>query len=101
MLPIKKEFSSLMCLNNRGGGAFRDVGGGGGVRGGGGGGGGGGAHQRVFYTRVFPLPLTDGYAMLKNPNKGETAVHGCHYTNLTAAWLAQLGERRSAECVFR
>ena len=63
--------------------------------------GGGGAHQRVFYTRVFPLPLTDGYAMLKNPNKGETAVHGCHYTNLTAAWLAQLGERRSAECVFR
>ena len=90
MLPIKKEFSSLTCLNNRGGGAFRDVGGGG-----------GGAHQRVFYTRVFPLPLTDGYAMLKNPNKGETAVHGCHYTNLTAAWLAQLGERRSAECVFR
>ena len=89
MLPIKKEFSSLMCLNNRGGGAFRHVGGG------------GGAHQRVFYTRVFPLPLTDGYAMLKNPNKGETAVHGCHYTNLTAAWLAQLGERRSAECVFR
>ena len=21
---------------------------------------------------------SDGYAMLKNPNKGETAVHGCH-----------------------
>ena len=26
----------------------------------------------------FPRSLTDGYAMLMSPNKGETAVHGCH-----------------------
>ena len=26
----------------------------------------------------FPRALTDGYAMLMSPNKGETAVHGCH-----------------------
>ena len=26
----------------------------------------------------FPLSLTDGYATLKCPSKGETAVHGCH-----------------------
>ena len=26
----------------------------------------------------FPHSLTDGYAMLMIPNKGETAVHGCH-----------------------
>ena len=25
-----------------------------------------------------PAPWTDGYAMLMSPNKGETAVHGCH-----------------------
>ena len=56
-----------------------------------------GAHQRVFYTRVFPLSLTDGYAMLKNPNKGETAVHGCHYTNLTAARLVS-SVRRTPVC---
>ena len=27
----------------------------------------------------FPRSLTDGYAMLMSPSKGETAVHGCHY----------------------
>ena len=26
----------------------------------------------------FLRSLTDGYAMLMSPNKGETAVHGCH-----------------------
>ena len=46
-----------MCISNRGGEAFRKVGVG------------GGAHQRVFYTRVSPF---------KDPNKGETAVYGCH-----------------------
>ena len=62
------------------------------------GGGGGGSSKVLLYTG-FPRSLADGYAMLKNPNKGETAVHGYHYPNLTAAWLAQLGERRSAERV--
>ena len=56
------------------------------------GGGWGGAHQRVFYTRV---------SLFKDPNKGETAVHGCYCPNLTTALLAQLGERRSAERVVR
>ena len=41
-----------MCLNNRGGGAFRNVG--------------VGAYQAVFYARVSPF---------KDPNKGETADH--------------------------
>ena len=57
-----------------------------------GGGGRGVAHQRVFYTRV---------SLFKDPNKGETAVHGCYCPNLTTALLAQLGERRSAERVVR
>ena len=42
---------------------------------------GAGAHQRVFYIRV---------SLFKDPNKGEKAVHGCHYPNLTTALLAQL-----------
>ena len=29
-------------------------------------------------TRVNPAHWPDGYAMLMSPNKGETAVHGCH-----------------------
>ena len=33
---------------------------------------------RVFDTRVFPVRWPDGYAMLMSPNKGDTAVHGCH-----------------------
>ena len=64
LVPIKKELS-VMCLNKRGGGTKR----------------GGGAHQRVFYIRV---------SLFKDPNKGEKAVHGCHYPNLTTAFLAQL-----------
>ena len=44
-------------------------------------GGGGGPHQRVFYKRV---------SLFKAPKKGEKAVHGCHYPNLTTALLAQL-----------
>ena len=27
----------------------------------------------------FPHSLSQGYALLKSPNKGETAVHGCPY----------------------
>ena len=27
---------------------------------------------------IFPVHLSDGYAMLISPNKGETAVLGCH-----------------------
>ena len=54
--------------------------------------GGGVAHQRVFYTL---------FSLFKDPNKGETAVHGCHCPNLTTALLPQLGERRSAERVVR
>ena len=30
-----------------------------------------------LYT-FFPRSLTDVYAMLTNPSKGETDVHGCH-----------------------
>ena len=89
MVPIKKEFS-VMYLNNRSGGAFRNVGGGGG--------GGVGSSKGLLYTG-FPRSLTDGYAMRKNPNKGETAAHGCHCPNLTTSWLAQLGEPRSTERV--
>ena len=29
-------------------------------------------------TMGFSRSLTDGYAMLMSPNKGRTAVHGCH-----------------------
>ena len=29
-------------------------------------------------NRVRLLFRPDGYAMLRSPNKGETAVHGCH-----------------------
>ena len=35
------------------------------------------AGKGFLYTG-FPLSLTDGYAMLMSPSKGETAVHGCH-----------------------
>ena len=49
LVPLKKEFS-VMYLNNRGGGACRNVGG-------------GGAHQRVFHRRnscpLLPLPKFD------------------------------------------
>ena len=76
-----------MYLSNRGGGAFRNMGEG------------RPSSKGLLYTG-FPRSLTDGYAMLKNPNKGETAVLGCHCPNLTTAWLAQLGERRSTEGVF-
>ena len=33
---------------------------------------------RVFDTRVFRVHWPDRYAMLMSPNKGDTAVHGCH-----------------------
>ena len=34
------------------------------------------ASKKKKNTR-FPRSLTDGYAMLISPSKGETAVHGC------------------------
>ena len=36
------------------------------------------AGKGLFYTG-FPRSLTDGYAMLMSPSKGEKAAHGCHY----------------------
>ena len=35
------------------------------------------ARKGLWYTS-FPRSLADGYAMLMSPNKGETAVYGCH-----------------------
>ena len=35
------------------------------------------AGKGLFY-RSLPCSLTDGYAMLLSPSKGETAAHGCH-----------------------
>ena len=35
------------------------------------------AGKGLLYTG-FPWSLTDGYAILMSPSKGETAVHGCH-----------------------
>ena len=66
-----------MYLSNRGGGAFRNVG--------------VGSSKGLLYM---------GF-LFKDPNKGETAVHGCRCPNLTTALLAQLGELRSAERVVR
>ena len=34
--------------------------------------------QRADYIGLSVLFLADGYAMLRRPNKAETAVHGCH-----------------------
>ena len=73
------EFS-VMCLSKRGDEAFPNVRVGG-----------GGSSKGLLYT---------GF-LFKDPNKGETAVHGCYCPNLTTALLAQLGERRSAERVVR
>ena len=43
------------------------------------------AWHSAMYARLetkkntrFPRSLTDGYAMLISPSKGETAVRGCH-----------------------
>ena len=40
-----------------------------------------------------------GGGLIKGSFIDGTGVHGCHCRNLTTAWLAQLGERRSAERV--
>ena len=40
-----------------------------------------------------------GGGLIKGSFIDRTAVHGCHCPNLTTAWLAQLGELRSAERV--
>ena len=42
------------------------------------------AVKGLWYTGIFPVHWPDGYAMLMSPNKGETAVHGCH---CRAIWL--------------
>ena len=41
------------------------------------------SHRDAWTAKIqkntgFPRSLTDGYAMLMSPNKGETAVHGYH-----------------------
>ena len=41
----------------------------------------------------FPLSLTDGYAMLKCPSKGETAVHGCHCSRDMAVRMREVMTR--------
>ena len=35
------------------------------------------AGKGLFYMG-FPRSMTDGYAMLMSPSKGETTAHGCH-----------------------
>ena len=34
--------------------------------------------ELYVWNCYVPVALPDGYAMLMSPNKGETAVHGCH-----------------------
>ena len=36
----------------------------------------------------FPFHEPDGYAMLMSPNKGKTAVHGCHPGDMAVHMLA-------------
>ena len=36
------------------------------------------AVKGLSYTGNFPVHRHDGYAILMSPNKGETAIHGCH-----------------------
>ena len=35
--------------------------------------------KRVFETRVSPIHSPDGLVMLMSLNKGDTAVHSCHF----------------------
>ena len=43
-----------------------------------------------FLYACFPRSLTDGYAMLMSPIKGETAVHGCHCTRDMAVCMREV-----------
>ena len=38
----------------------------------------------------FTWSLTDGYAMLMSPSKGEPAVHGCHCPRDMAVHMPQV-----------
>ena len=41
----------------------------------------------------FSQSLTNGYVMLMSPNKGETAVHGCHYPRAMALRMLEVMAR--------
>ena len=41
----------------------------------------------------FPRSLTDGYAMLMSPSKGETAVHDCHCSRDMAVRMREVMAR--------
>ena len=41
----------------------------------------------------FLRSLTDGYAMLMSPSKGETAVHGCHCTSDMTVRMREVSAR--------
>ena len=41
----------------------------------------------------FPQSLTDGYAMLMSPSKGEIAVHGCHFPRDMAVRMREVMAR--------
>ena len=48
------------------------------------------AVKSLWYAEIFPFHSPDGYAMLMSPNKGETAVHGCHCRGNMAARMREL-----------
>ena len=48
------------------------------------------AVKSLWYAGIFPVHSPDGYAMLMSPNKGETAVHGCHCPGNMAARIREL-----------
>ena len=49
---------------------------------------------------ALSVQSSDGYAMLMSPNKGETAVHGCHYPGNMAVRMRQVLARPwVGECV--
>ena len=51
------------------------------------------AVKSLWYAEIFPVHSPDGYAMLMSPNKGETAVHGCHCLGNMAARMRELPVR--------
>ena len=48
------------------------------------------AVKSLWYADIFPVHSPDGYAMLMSPNKGETAVRGCHCPGNMAARMREL-----------
>ena len=48
------------------------------------------AVKSLWYAEIFPVHSPDGYAMLMSPNKGETAVRGCHCQGNTVARMREL-----------